>query len=76
MLIGLVKSGQHDRKWQTRGGDREAFYRDMARDRGVPLGRVGEADEPAALITFLCSPRAAFISGAAINVDGGASAVV
>lgn len=44
--------------------------------RLVPLGRVGEADEPAALITFLCSPRAAFISGAAINVDGGASAVV
>jgi NAD(P)-dependent dehydrogenase (short-subunit alcohol dehydrogenase family) len=76
VLIGLVKSGQHDRKWQQRGGDREAFYRDMARDRGVPLGRVGEADEPAALIAFLCSPRAAFISGVAINVDGGASAVV
>jgi 3-oxoacyl-[acyl-carrier protein] reductase len=40
--------------------------------RGViPLGRYGTADEIAALVAFLASPQAAFISGAMINVDGG-----
>lgn len=37
----------------------------------IPLGRYGTADEIAALVTFLASPQAAFISGATINVDGG-----
>lgn len=75
VLIGLVKSGQHDRKWREQGGPRDDFYADLARRRGVPLGRVGEAEEAADLIAFLASPRAAFITGAAINLDGGASAV-
>jgi 3-oxoacyl-[acyl-carrier protein] reductase len=76
VLIGLVKSGQHDRRWQEVGGEREAYYADMARRRGVPIGRVGEAEEAGDLIAFLASPRAAFITGTAINFDGGASAVV
>ena len=37
----------------------------------IPLGRYGTADEIAALVAFLASPQAAFISGATINVDGG-----
>ncbi|MBZ5713491.1 SDR family NAD(P)-dependent oxidoreductase [Nannocystis pusilla] len=74
VLIGLVKSAQHDRKRKD-GVDRERYYADMARQRQVPLGRVGEAEEAADLIAFLSSARAAFITGAAINFDGGASAV-
>ena len=42
----------------------------------IPLGRVGEAEEVGDLITFLSSARAAYITGVAINVDGGTSAVV
>ena len=40
----------------------------------VPLGRVGEPDEIANAILFLCSDKAAFITGHALSVDGGKSA--
>ncbi|MFY0538486.1 SDR family NAD(P)-dependent oxidoreductase [Nannocystis pusilla] len=74
VLIGLVKSAQHDKK-RNPTLDRDRFYADMARQGQVPLGRVAEAEEAADLITFLASARAAFITGTAINFDGGASAV-
>lgn len=38
----------------------------------VPLGRVGTPDEAAAPVAFLCSDYASFISGACIDVNGGA----
>jgi NAD(P)-dependent dehydrogenase (short-subunit alcohol dehydrogenase family) len=78
VLIGLIKSGQHERRWRQQGSGEslEAFYAAMARERAVPLGRVGEAEEAGDLIAFLCSERAAYITGVAINLDGGASAVV
>ncbi|MFS0853971.1 SDR family oxidoreductase [Microbacterium sp. 179-I 3D4 NHS] len=38
---------------------------------GIPLGRPGDAREVAALIAFLASPEAAYISGASIAIDGG-----
>jgi 3-oxoacyl-[acyl-carrier protein] reductase len=41
--------------------------------RMTPLGRPGEAEEVADLILFLASPRAAFIHGANITIDGGAN---
>ncbi len=43
-----------------------------AADRpGIPLGRPGDAREVAALIAFLASPEAAYISGASVVIDGG-----
>jgi 3-oxoacyl-[acyl-carrier protein] reductase len=39
----------------------------------LPLGRLGEPDEVAQLVTFLCSEKAALINGASIVVDGGES---
>lgn len=41
----------------------------------TPLGRWGTADEITGPILFLCSPAAAFITGATLIVDGGYSAV-
>jgi NAD(P)-dependent dehydrogenase (short-subunit alcohol dehydrogenase family) len=76
--IGLIKSGQNERRWRTQGsqGSLEDFYAETARRSGIPLARVGEADEVGDLIAFLCSSRGAYISGVSINMDGGLSGVV
>jgi 3-oxoacyl-[acyl-carrier protein] reductase len=71
ICIGLVKSAQWERRAK---GDLEGYYREAA--KRVPLGRVGEAEEFGDLVAFLVSDRAAFITGTAINFDGGLSAVV
>jgi 3-oxoacyl-[acyl-carrier protein] reductase len=43
-----------------------------ARAKDIPLGRIGRPEELAALVTFLASPLAGYITGATIQVDGGA----
>jgi NAD(P)-dependent dehydrogenase (short-subunit alcohol dehydrogenase family) len=68
ICIGLVRTPQIDR-WQ-KGGDLEEHYAGLGRDR-VPLGRVASAGEFADLFAFLVSDRATYITGAAINFDGG-----
>ncbi|WP_050418272.1 SDR family NAD(P)-dependent oxidoreductase [Azoarcus sp. CIB] len=42
----------------------------------IPMGRVGQSDELAAAVAFLAGPDASYITGAALPVDGGRSAVL
>ena len=37
----------------------------------IPLGRLGQADEIAAVVAFLASPRAGYVTGATLHVNGG-----
>ena len=71
VLIGLVRSGQWERIAQSQGLHLEDLYGSMAADAGVPLGRVGRAEEFADVVTFLLSPRSSYVTGTALNVDGG-----
>ena len=78
VCIGLIKSEQHLRRARAanRMDDLDNFYLELAKGRAVPLGRTGEADEAADLIAYLASARSSYITGTAINMDGGSSAVV
>ena len=53
----------------------QEFLDGMAKGR-IPIGRMGKAEEFARMACFLCSDAGSFITGVAINVDGGASPVV
>jgi 3-oxoacyl-[acyl-carrier protein] reductase len=59
----------------ARTGKSEAEMR-AARVARIPLGRMGEGREVGAVVAFLASERASFVTGSAWAVDGGAAAVI
>jgi NAD(P)-dependent dehydrogenase (short-subunit alcohol dehydrogenase family) len=76
VLIGLVASGQWRRRADAAGQSEEELYRQMAQNRDIPLGRVGRAEEFADLAAYLLSDRSSYVSGSAVNLDGGSSSVL
>jgi len=72
--LGLVRAGQHERKAEKTGVPVEKLCEDLAKD--IPLGRVGRAEEAAAVIAFLVSGVASYVTGTSVNLDGGASGVL
>jgi 3-oxoacyl-[acyl-carrier protein] reductase len=73
LLIGTIDSDQW-RRLMPKAEDLAAWKAQQS--TAIPAGRVGEAQELANTALFLASDAASYISGVAINVDGGASPVV
>lgn len=71
VLIGVIESGQLRRYAAEAGLTPEAYYERMVSNARIPLGRVGHPSEFADLASFLLSSRASYLTGAAINLDGG-----
>ena len=76
VLIGLVASGQWRRRADAAGQSEDDLYRRMARSTDIPLGRVGRSEEFADLAAYLLSDRSSYVTGSAINLDGGTSPVL
>lgn len=76
VLIGLIESGQWVRAAHEAKMDLDDFYERMAKGSAVPLGRIGRAEEFADLAAFLLSPRASYITGVGVSIDGGLSPVI
>ena len=75
ILLGLIDSGQWSRRFEAAETDLDydAWCAELAADRGVPLGRLGQPDEVAPTVALLLSPRSAFTTGAAYEIAGGVS---
>ena len=76
VLIGFVKSAQWEGLAEAAGKPEELDDLYAAMGEGIPVGRVAEAEELGELVAFLVSDRARFITGTAINFDGGMASVV
>lgn len=75
MLIGLIRSDQIQRRYDA--AETELDFDEFVARAGarLPMGRMGEPHEVANLALFLASDAGSYVTGCAINMDGGLSKV-
>ncbi len=64
----VIQTSMADRLGEGIGADKEAL------DAMHPIGRMGNVDEVAAAVLWLCSDKASFVTGTSLAVDGGFTA--
>jgi NAD(P)-dependent dehydrogenase (short-subunit alcohol dehydrogenase family) len=76
LLVGNIESNQWVVRHANEGKGRpiEDFYAEMG--KRIPMGRVGTAQEFANMALFLASDAGSYVTGTAINIDGGLTPVV
>ncbi len=74
MLVGRIRSDQWVQRAAADGRDLEDYYDEMGKT--LPMGRLGTEEEFASMACLLASDQGGYITGTAINVDGGLSPVV
>ena len=78
VMVRSIKSKQVERSWKASGTDLslDDYVARLGKERNIPLGRFGEAEEVADVVAFLASERASYVTGTAVAVDGGFSDVI
>jgi 3-oxoacyl-[acyl-carrier protein] reductase len=74
MLVGFIEADQHVQAAKRANIPLADYVK--AREKEIPLGRIGKAEEFANLACFLASDAGGYVTGTATNVDGGRSPVV
>jgi 3-oxoacyl-[acyl-carrier protein] reductase len=76
VLVGLIQTDQWVRGHakENKGRSLDEYLAEMA--VRVPMGRIGTAEEFANMVLFLASDAGSYVTGTAINVDGGMCPVV
>jgi NAD(P)-dependent dehydrogenase (short-subunit alcohol dehydrogenase family) len=74
--VGVIVSDQIVRRHRREGANVSLEDFIAQAGRPVPLGRMGRAEEFANIACFLVSDAASYVTGCAINVDGGRSPVM
>lgn len=69
ILTDRLRQGSSLRAKIAQGQTEEEALKDLARD--IPLQRIGQPHELGALVAFLASQQAAYITGTTIQIDGG-----
>ncbi len=74
LLVGIIDADQHVQRAKRTGVPLAEYMDRFAKE--IPVGRVGKPEEFANLACLLASEAGSYITGTAINVDGGRSPVV
>ena len=73
---GLTNTERAERMlkgWSANAHGTPERWKEVMADMNLPFARMGEASEVAAVVAFLASERASYVSGTIVTVDGGAA---